>query len=115
MDDLLHSFQTLKTIDGIEEYELIINAMRNMPETVEERVKYIHAAYVRYIRYVKYVDFNMYIWIDKPLKEFFQNYSHIFKMSNDTINDFYKLAKTIDHMIIVCFEDETRTSIDEEN
>jgi hypothetical protein len=114
MDELLHSFQTLQTIDGVEEFDIIMRAMREMPETLEGRIKYIHDAFIRYSRYVKYVDFDLYPWINNPVKEFIANYPHLSKMPTNTIIDFYKLAKTIDHMIIVRFEDETIGAIDEE-
>lgn len=114
LNDLLNSFQRLETIDGYDEYDIITNAMRNMPEILDERIKYIHNAYVRYNRYVRYVDFDLYPWINEPVKQFCNQYIHLSKMPKDTIIEFYKLAKTIDHMIIVRFEDETRENIDEE-
>lgn len=114
MDELLNSFQTLKTFDGFEEYDIITRAMRDTPETLEERMNYIHNAFVRYSRYIKYVNFELYPWINDPIKEFLRNYQHLSKMPKENVIEFYKLAKTIDHMIIVCFEDETRSSIDEE-
>jgi len=114
MDDLLHSFQSLHTLEGEEEYEIIVKASLNMPEKLEDRLKYIHDAFVRYSRYVKYVDFDLYPWINNPVKEFFKHYPYLSAMTTDQINDFYKSAKTIDHMILVRFEDETRGRIDEE-
>lgn len=110
MDELLYAFEGLKTIQGEEEYEIIKRASLNMSEKLEDRIRYIHDAFVRYNRYIKYVDFDLYPWINNPVKEFLSNYPYLSGMTTSQIIEMYKMSKTIDHMIIVRFEDETRDS-----
>jgi hypothetical protein len=117
MDEIISTLDKIRTFDGYEEYMIMVNTMKEMPEDINGRVNYIHYAFVRYQRYIKHIDFeHLYPWIHSQINIFISNYPLLSKMSDSQKHDFYKLAKTIDHMMIVAFEDETRgVRVDEED